>query len=131
MAPLKKHIRQYARDMRSNPTHAEKQMWDLLREFSRDGFKFRRQVPFDNYILDFACHSARVIIEVDGHTHTSDDEVTYDKRRQHFLESRGYTVMRFWNDDVLNSPTFVYSEIEEFLKPSDSHISEREEGATR
>lgn len=123
MAPLKKHIRAYSRNMRSNPTDAEKAMWDLLKAFSRDGFKFRRQVPFDDYIVDFACHGARLIIEVDGHTHTAADEIVYDKTRQKFLESRGYTVMRFWNDDILNEPVLVYDELEQFLKAASKDLA--------
>lgn len=116
MAPLKKNIRSYARAMRSDPTDAEKAMWNMLREFRRDGHKFRRQVPFDNYIVDFACHGSRLIIEVDGHTHTSDAERSYDQVRQTFLEGRGYTVLRFWNDDILNDDVLVYDEVEQFLK---------------
>ena len=125
MAPLKKHIRTFARNMRADPTKAEKALWDILRDYKRDGFRFRRQVPFDNYIVDFACHSAKLIIEVDGQTHTSDKEVTYDVKRQAFLESRGYKVMRFWNEDIFKSLHQVIAEIETFLMPPTPNPSPR------
>lgn len=117
MDPLKKHIRKFARDMRKDPTKAEKKLWAALRLFKSDGFKFRRQVPFDNYIVDFACHEAKLIIEVDGHTHTSEMEKRHDERRQRFLESRRYKILRYWNENVLENIEQVYEEVERFLKP--------------
>lgn len=111
--------------MRAEPTKAEKALWDVLRDYKRDGFRFRRQVPFDNYIVDFACHSAKLIIEVDGQTHSSDKEITYDVKRQAFLESRGYKVMRFWNEDIFKSLHQVIAEIETFLMPPTPNPSPR------
>ncbi len=64
------------------------------------GIHFRRQVPFGYYIADFACHSAKLIIELDGSQHGKDDEIAYDAERTKFLETRGYKVLRFWNSDV-------------------------------
>ena len=125
MAPLKKNIRTFARNMRSEPTKAEKKLWDTLRDYKQDGFKFRRQVPFDNYIVDFACHSAKLIIEVDGHTHTSERELQYDNNRQTFLESRGYKVLRFWNEDIFQSLDQIIAEIETYLTPPTPNPSPR------
>jgi very-short-patch-repair endonuclease len=67
------------------------------------GQKFRRQVPIDHFIVDFACLSHRLIIEVDGATHGTDEEIASDSRRQRYLESQGFMVIRFSNDDVVTN----------------------------
>lgn len=83
--------------MRSDATLVETMLWQALRNRQLEGFKFKRQVPLDGYILDFVCFDARLIIEVDGHQHAENhhDEV----RDQHFV-SQGFRILRLWNGEV-------------------------------
>ena len=88
-----------ARALRKNSTQAERRLWRALRLRQIRDVKFRRQQPVGNYIADFACLERRLIVEVDGGQHAL--RVDYDKRRTRWLESRGYVVLRYWNNDVL------------------------------
>ena len=91
---------QLARGLRRNDSSAESLLWSKLRDRQIDGWKFKRQVPFGNYILDFFCFDARLAIEVDGDTHGEVDEIASDKDRELFLAENGVRVLRFWNGDV-------------------------------
>ncbi|QEX19325.1 DNA methylase [Hypericibacter terrae] len=88
-----------ARRLRKDATDAERKLWSALSGQQLDGFKFRRQVPIGDFIADFACLSARLIVEVDGGQHDAEREK--DAARTAWLNSRGYRVIRFWNNDVL------------------------------
>jgi very-short-patch-repair endonuclease len=90
-----------ARELRNNATAAERKLWQRLRQLKAVGSKFRRQIPLDRFIVDFACLSKRVIIEVDGGTHGTDDELAYDQHRQRFLEASGFVVLRVTNCEVM------------------------------
>jgi very-short-patch-repair endonuclease len=92
-----------ARELRNNATAAERRLWHRLRFLKISGQKFRRQFPIDHFIVDFACLSHRLIIEVDGATHATDDEIASDARRQSYLESQGFIVLRFCNTDVFTN----------------------------
>lgn len=92
-----------ARSLRRSQTGAEKKLWDHLRNRQLMGFKFRRQVPIDRFIVDFACLDAKVIIEVDGATHGTAEEFTRDAQRTRALESFGNLVLRFHNVDVFDN----------------------------
>ena len=81
---------------------AEKLLWFRLRRRKIAAQRFRRQVPVGDYIVDFACLSARLIIEVDGGRHRNRDSRVLDERRTASLEARGYRVLRFWNSRVLS-----------------------------
>ena len=85
-----------ARDLRQNATDAERILWAELRGFRRAGMHFRRQAPFGRYIVDFACHEARLIIEIDGGQH--DPTAPQEVERKRFLEDQGYRLLRFWKD---------------------------------
>lgn len=117
-----------ARQLRKNATQPEKEMWRLLKPLRDAGYHFRRQVPLGDYIVDFACHKAAVIIEVDGETHGEIAQIAYDERRKSFLNGEGYRVLRFWNSDVMNNKDGVYWEIEQALlaspHPSPPHKGE-------
>jgi len=89
-----------ARYLRRNRTATERRLWWQLRELKRIGFKFRQQVPIDHFIVDFACLSQRLIIEVDGGTHSTDQEVARDARRERHLKDQGFRIVRVWNSDV-------------------------------
>jgi very-short-patch-repair endonuclease len=80
---------------------AEKKLWFHLRRRKLAGYRFRRQVPIGSYIADFACLSARFIVEVDGAQHSEPPNEETDKQRTEWLETRGYRVLRFWNSQVL------------------------------
>ena len=88
-----------ARRLRRQSTDAEQALWSRLRDRRLGGVRFRRQAPIGAYIADFASHEWKLIVELDGGQHA--DRRAYDDRRTQWLESRGYRVLRFWNDDVL------------------------------
>jgi len=90
-----------ARRMRREKAPAERKLWYKLREFNRHGFHFRQQVPIGPYIADFCDHSAKLVIEIDGAQHGEPMGRAVDKRRTRWLESQGYRVLRFWNQEVL------------------------------
>ena len=90
-----------ARQLRKNLTDAERHLWAQLRNRQLDGFKFRRQAPIGPYIVDFICLSEKLIIEADGGQHAQ--QADEDAKRTHWLEERGYRVMRFWNNDILEN----------------------------
>jgi very-short-patch-repair endonuclease len=86
--------------LRKSDTEAERRLWERLRSRRLGGFKFVRRLPVGPYIADFACRECKLIVEVDGATHSSDEEVSHDARRSDFLEAQGYRVMSFWNDAI-------------------------------
>ena len=90
------------RTMRSAPTDAERKLWWHLRyRVALPDTHFRRQVQLGRYIVDFVCHSLKIVIEVDGGQPS--EQSTHDARRTQFLESEGYRVLRFWNNEVLSN----------------------------
>ena len=89
-----------ARGLRQNMTDAERRLWSVLRSRKLDGWKFRRQHPVGPYVLDFACLECKLLIEADGGQHA--DSVA-DLRRTAWLEKRGWTILRFWNNEILNN----------------------------
>lgn len=90
-----------ARRLRRMDSECERRLWARLRDRRLNGVKFVRQLPVGPYVADFACREAMLIVEVDGVTHSTDEEVSYDARRTAFLEGNGWRVLRVWNDDVL------------------------------
>ena len=97
-------LKPIARQMRRDPTPAEDQLWQRLRNRAL-GVKFRRQHPIDRFVVDFFCDEARLIVEVDGGIHQYTGEE--DALRQEFLESYGFHVLRFSNEEVLGGMTRV------------------------
>lgn len=90
-----------ARDLRVCDTRAEARLWNALRDRRLGGWRWRRQVPFAPYILDFLCREAALVVELDGGHHA--DQLAYDARRTTHLERAGLRVLRFWNTDVLTN----------------------------
>jgi len=90
-----------ARALRGRQTDAERVLWARLRDRQLGGTKFRRQQPLGQYIVDFISLDRRVVVEVDGGQHVENGEAKRDEERTAWLESRGYQVLRFWNNDVL------------------------------
>ncbi|MBL8665633.1 MAG: endonuclease domain-containing protein [Candidatus Odyssella sp.] len=95
-----------ARHLRSNVTDAEKKTWFMIRDRRILGAKFRRQQPIGPYVVDFFCPEFGLVIEIDGSQH-AERQAAYDRGRTQWLESKGYKVIRFWNNDVLLEPRSV------------------------
>jgi very-short-patch-repair endonuclease len=89
-----------ARLLRKKATEPERILWRHLRNRSFGGYKFRRQHPFDDYVLDFYCPSAKLAIELDGGGHDYHAGQIRDRKRSEFLATRGVAVLRFWNHQV-------------------------------
>jgi len=117
--------RKLQRILRTNMTDAEKVLWAALRGRQFSGYKFRRQHPFADYILDFVSLTLKLIIEVDGGQHCSQE--AYDEARTNVLESAGFRVLRFWNNEVLKETESVrekiWNTIQELSLPSPSQPS--------
>ncbi len=88
-----------ARILRKNLTDAEKCLWQKLNRRQIGSVKFRRQQPIGEYIVDFVCLERQLIVELDGGQHA--EQIAYDEARTAWLQSKGYRVLRFWNNDVL------------------------------
>ena len=99
---------QKARNLRRNETEAEYRLWGHLRNRLMNGHKFSRQVPLGPYVADFICREHRLIIELDGSQHA---ESTHDLIRTKWLNSHGYSVLRFWNHEVLQERQAVLNTI--------------------
>ena len=96
--------KQNARRLRQSSTDAERGMWSALRDRRLKGYKFRRQHPVGAFIVDFACTEHGLVIEVDGGQHSYSAR---DPRRTAWLESQGWRVIRFWNNDILSNTVGV------------------------
>jgi len=97
---MPRRLRPVARSLRRDATNAERRLWEGLRRKQLAGFRFRRQVILGGFIADFASFDARLVIELDGATHSTDQEIAYDAARSAALVAQGFTVQRFTNDDV-------------------------------
>lgn len=98
-----------ARRLRRTQTDAERLLWLRLRDRRLQGWKFKRQVPIDRYIADFVCAGARLIVELDGSQHATQE--IRDRKRTESLEAMGYIVLRFWNNEVITNTEGVLIEI--------------------
>ncbi len=114
-----------AKSLRRDMTKAETLLWNTLREANLHGFKFRRQHLIGDYIADFAHIRGQLVIEIDGATHGTDDEIEYDRRRTAFLQSQGWTVLRFSNTDVYESVAGIVEFLTARLGPHPNVASRR------
>ena len=123
-------IGQRAKQLRKNATDAEKYFWTHIRNRQLEGWKFRRQLPVGRYIVDFACPELRLIVEIDGGQHA--ERIRYDLARTRFLQSKGYQVVRFWNNEVLGNIEGVLEALTLTLSPRERELknssSQRERG---
>ena len=94
-----------ARRLRRDATEVERRMWRLLRSRALDGWKFRRQHPIERFVADFACPAAKLVIELDGDQHA--DRAAQDADRTSALARRGWRVLRFWNNEVMENAESV------------------------
>ena len=112
-----------ARELRKNQTDAELKLWQLLRNRNFHGYKFRRQHRIGEYITDFACVSLKLVIELDGSQHMQN--VDYDIHRTRYLNSKGFKVVRFWNNDILNQVSSVLEALTLTLSQREREIETR------
>lgn len=112
----RKYLEGYRKELRNNSTKSESQLWKALQLRQLDGRKFRRQHSIGNYIVDFYCPSEQLIIELDGEVHNNPLNQEYDRKRTVFLESKGFTVIRFENSSVFDYLEMVLEGIKSSFK---------------
>lgn len=105
----------FAQQLRKTMTGPELTLWREVRKLRQTGFIIRRQAPFGRYVVDFVSHQERLVIEVDGITHTTRRQQSHDAARTNAIEARGYLVIRFTNDEVLYRTYDVLNRIKQVL----------------
>jgi len=105
-----------ARRLRKEETLAEKRLWEQLRNRTLGGYKFVRQAPIGPFIADFLCREVKLVVEIDGWTHSTPEEIGYDEKRTGFLARDGYRVIRFENVEILDGMDGVLAALLEELK---------------
>ena len=105
-----------SRVLRCRPISAEARLWSRLRNRQLGGHKFVRQMPIDPYFVDFVCRECRVVVEVDGGTHSTDAEIAHDDRRTRHLEALGYRVFRICNDDIYRNLDYALDALLAFIE---------------
>ncbi len=111
---MKELTKNYVKELRQNSTDAEKHLWYYLRAKRLKGYKFRRQHLVYPYVVDFVCLAKMLIVELDGGQHA--EQCAYDEKRALFLQAHGYSILRFWNHEVLQETEVVLNEIFTSLK---------------
>ena len=124
-------MRARARSLRRDSTDAERIVWGALRAHRLNGTSFRRQTPVGPYVADFVCHSAKLIVEIDGGQHFEREQQKRDARRDAFLASKGYRILRFNNYDVMTNWQGVLETIAAALAAAPSPTLPRERGRER
>jgi very-short-patch-repair endonuclease len=120
--PYKKNLREISKNLRSQPTEAERCLWRRLK-LKHIGYVFHRQKPIGDYIVDFYCSKAKLVIEVDGDYHFNAEITGNDKVRDEIMRNLGLTVLRFSNSEVLNNTDKVVETINKILLDSKSSLS--------
>ena len=121
-------MRSRARSLRRDSTDAERIIWNAIRAHRLNGASFRRQTPIGPYVADFLCHSAKLVIEIDGGQHFELAQQKRDARRDAFLASKGYQVLRFNNYDVMTNRQGVFESIAAALAAAPSPTLPRKRG---
>ena len=116
MLPYNGNLKQLSRQLRENMTDAERHLWAKIRMKQLKGYQFYRQKPIGDYIVDFFCPRAKLVIEVDGSHHLVGEKIEYDRIRVEYLSSLGLRVMRFTNTDVLTHINGVIKSIIENME---------------
>lgn len=116
MRDTEQRSRRLAKRLRQDMPRAEALLWSYLRRRNHSGAKFRRQHPVGPYVADFACVPAKLIVEVDGYTHWTTEQLAHDARRTSYLEALGWRVIRVTNADVYESMDGVWLSIAHHLK---------------
>ena len=121
-------MRARARTLRRHSTDAERIVWAALRAHRLNGASFRRQKPIGPFVADFVCQAAMLVVELDGGQHFEPDQMKRDSRRDAFLNSKGYRVLRFNNHDVMSNRNGVLETIAAALAASPSPTLPRKRG---
>jgi very-short-patch-repair endonuclease len=114
--------REFARQLRNQPTEPERALWQALRAQQFGGFKFRRQAAIGAYVVDFVCFSLKLVIELDGVQHAEGEAPEYDDRRTAWLVSRGFRVLRFWNHELDDGLALVVDRIRRAIEEATSGV---------
>lgn len=113
--------REFARQLRKNMTDAERWLWGVLRCEQLHGFKFRRQAAIGDFVVDFVCFARKLIVELDGGQHAEEEAKIYDANRTAWLNSQGFRVVRFWNQDEFENldgiTDVIWKSLEETNQP--------------
>jgi very-short-patch-repair endonuclease len=117
-----------ARSLHRDLTDAERIIWNAIRGHRLHGKSFRRQTPIGHFIVDFVCHAAALIIEIDGGQHYEAENIKHDARRDAFLASKGYGILRFNNLDVMTNRQGVLETIATALLHAPSPLLPRKRG---
>ncbi|MBU6457967.1 MAG: endonuclease domain-containing protein [Bradyrhizobium sp.] len=121
-AIVRERQRSRAKQLRQAMTPAETLLWRYLKAGRVDGHGFRRQTPIRNYIVDFVCHSAKLIIELDGASHDFEERRKADEKRDAFFVSQGFEVLRFTNEQVMSSLEGVVETIRQTISSQASSL---------
>ena len=113
MLSYNSNLKQLSQQLRENMTDAERQLWTKIRMKQLKGYHFYRQKPIGDYIVDFFCPRAKLVIEIDGSHHLVGETIEYDRIRDDYLSSLGLRVLRFANNDVLTHTDGVVERIGE------------------
>ena len=116
MLPYNKNLKQLARELRKNMTDAERRLWSKIRRKQLKQYQFYRQKNLGEYIVDFYCPAAKLIVEIDGGQHYSNQYRAKDKARDKFLNNLGFRVLRFSNNDALKNIEEVVDTIYKHLE---------------
>ena len=111
MIPYNKNLKQLARQLRRNMTEAERHLWAKIRMKQLNGYQFYRQKPVGDYIIDFFCPRAKLVIEIDGSHHFVGETIEYDRIRDDYLSGLGLRVLRFSNSEVMRNIEAVVNRI--------------------
>jgi very-short-patch-repair endonuclease len=111
-----KNLKNCSRDLRQNMTDAERRLWSAIRMKQLNGYRFYRQKVIRNFIVDFYCHEAHIVLEVDGGQHYTEEGQEKDKRRDRHLNNLGIKVLRFSDTDVLTNISGVVENILENME---------------
>lgn len=109
-------LKTHSRSLRRKSTPQEIKLWAHLKNRNFHNLKFRRQHIIDKYIVDFICLEKKIVIELDGHQHKREKDTKYDAKRNDYLKSLGFVVLRFWNNEINKNLNGVLLKIEEFTK---------------
>ena len=121
---------QRSRELRKNRTEAERKLWQHLRARQCADTRFNQQFPIGPFICDFVARTPKLVVEIDGDTHASAEAKAADERRTRFLNAQGYTVIRFWNREVMDNVEAVLERIANTLADTPSpNPSRRREGS--
>ena len=110
-----------ARNLRKNATIQERRLWNLLKNRQFHNLKFKRQQPIGDYIVDFICKEAKIIIGIDGGQHNEPENIEYDKTRTEYLNNLGYKVIRFWNNEIYENIEGVVLRLKQEINPHQEH----------